>query len=452
MIEGIIGYFASFYTDSIVFRSAVITFVLVFSLSMPEKFDRKGVALFAIKWVGVFLVYHLIGALSHGFMISFKAAPYWFIYAEYMKVCLVFLLYTVFVCRYSLNQRWIDGTFILACVLCIIQLSFSLGHYVDIKVEGLTIPFLLLTYSCMIVCAIIQQKFSLRRFAAFPFGGFLLLLLVNIIAVTSVGVIQFMDTFWEMSGIYSIIIYVILLAIVLLSHMSIYMVCAERDEMLRIRAENQMNQAMIQQFDLAQNNLSDLRKIRHDLKNQYAYMSMLLKMGRLEELEELLESFSPQALEPENYVACDNRDISAILTMEMRKAQLQGVKLDCMILVPMKLPFKNSDLCSLLVNLIDNAIEANVRFEIKDDITVQINLQQQYLYIGVTNTLPEGVDTEKLLRLRSTKEHAEEHGFGTKIVEGIAKKYKGYAVFDVDKNSFIGAVLLDILWEEEEKE
>lgn len=451
MIEGIISYFGLLRADTIAFRSAVITFVLVFSLSVPEKFDRKGVTLFAIKWLGAFLVYHLIGMLSYGLICLLEAAPYWFIYAEYMKVCLIFLLYTLFVCRYSVRQKWIDGTFILACVLCIIQFSFSLGHFIDSIIERGTLPVLILTYSCMIVCAIIQQKFSLRRFAAFPFGGDLLLLFVNIISIISVGVIQFMDTFWKLSGIYSIIIYLFFLAIILLSYISIYMVCVEQDEILRIRAEHQMNQAMVQLFDFTQNNLSNLRKIRHDLKNQYAYMSMLLKMGELESLENLLESFSPQALEPEGYVDCGNKDISAILTMESCKAQRQGIKLDCMILVPQELSVKSRDLCSLLTNLIDNAIESNVRYGIKDDIEIQINLQREYLYIGVTNTLPENVDVDKLLLLHSTKETAETHGFGTKIVKEIVKKYNGYATFDVDKNSFIAQVLLDIFREEKEE-
>ena len=69
--------------------------------------------------------------------------------------------------------------------------------------------------------------------------------------------------------------------------------------------------------------------------------------------------------------------------------------------------------------------------------------RNSYLYICVKNKLPEGADTERLRALKTTKTDDAEHGIGTKIVQELAEKYGGCAVFDIQNDEFIVEVLLD---------
>ena len=166
-------------------------------------------------------------------------------------------------------------------------------------------------------------------------------------------------------------------------------------------------------------------------------MSELVRAERYEDLKKTLDAFSPVNFQPECYVSCGNHDVSAILTMESRKAYEKGFCLKTMLVVPPTLPLEGGELCSLLTNLIDNAIEANIRFGLKDDIIVRISLKEQYLYIAVTNSLPPDADSRQLLQFRTSKAEPDEHGLGLQIVKRIAEKYNGHFLADVENSRFI---------------
>ena len=74
--------------------------------------------------------------------------------------------------------------------------------------------------------------------------------------------------------------------------------------------------------------------------------------------------------------------------MEILKATSYGVSLITKINVPEKMPFEPSDLCRIIVNLIDNAIEGILRTESRDFIVdVKMGKRSDYLYICVQNEI-----------------------------------------------------------------
>ena len=96
-------------------------------------------------------------------------------------------------------------------------------------------------------------------------------------------------------------------------------------------------------------------------------------------------------------------------------------------------------------NMLDNAMDANERYGIEKEIEICMNLRQEYLYIAVFNYLPDNIENEKLLSLKSSKGDDPEHGLGTKIIQEIAEYYNGYAVFDIQDNMFVCEVMLDMM-------
>ena len=79
---------------------------------------------------------------------------------------------------------------------------------------------------------------------------------------------------------------------------AVYTMCREQSDIIQLRAEKQRFQAEREITKIAQKTLDDLRCIRHDLKNQYSYMQILLEGGRYDELKEyfqkLQENLPPQ--------------------------------------------------------------------------------------------------------------------------------------------------------------
>lgn len=232
----------------------------------------------------------------------------------------------------------------------------------------------------------------------------------------------------------------------LVCYLLMYIICQRSEQVLELQAEEKMAEADKKMLGVTQKSLTDLRLIRHDIKNRYSYMSLLLENGQYGELKEYLQGMCEE-LEPSlSVIDCGNRTVTNILNMEKAKADARGIRMEAELNVPPVLPFKDTLLCSVFSNLVDNAIEACERVGAAErEILVRVSILQEYLYIGVMNPLPEGCSEKEVLKLQTTKGDAASHGFGTKIVRKIAEHYNGYVTYSVQKGRFIAEVMLDMM-------
>ena len=90
--------------------------------------------------------------------------------------------------------------------------------------------------------------------------------------------------------------------------------------------------------------------------------------------------------------------------------------------------------------MVDNALE-NYYGESKiTPVSICILKQNDYIRFFVSNPIDiTKYDKNNILKSKKNKKG---HGYGTKIIQNIAKKYNGYADFNIDNNRFICDVLL----------
>lgn len=99
----------------------------------------------------------------------------------------------------------------------------------------------------------------------------------------------------------------------------------QADELLRKADENMLS--------IIENNVEELKKLRHEIENQYSYMKILLEEGNYKELEEYFSTFV-ERIPLSVFVYCDNKIVSAVIGMEIQKAEKYGVKIDYLLAVP----------------------------------------------------------------------------------------------------------------------
>lgn len=229
----------------------------------------------------------------------------------------------------------------------------------------------------------------------------------------------------------------------LLGYRMICHICREYGTAIELRAKAVKNAGELSQLQISEARMEELRKLRHDLKNHFAYMSLLLQRKDYGALEAYFGDLQAD-LQKHTMVDCGNSTVSAVLNLELAKASVAGVVLDTKLAVPPVLPFRDSDLCSLLTNLIDNALEACGRLNISGaKIEVGICQRQEYLYICVTNPVGDA-DSRELLSLRTFKEDSIAHGYGSKIVDEIVGRYNGEINRSVDAHRFVVDLMLDL--------
>ncbi|MCC8099976.1 MAG: ATP-binding protein [Clostridiales bacterium] len=202
-------------------------------------------------------------------------------------------------------------------------------------------------------------------------------------------------------------------------------------------------------LQLSSQNMEEMRRLRHDIKNHCAYMELLLREGRYEELNEYFGQMQDYMQQPLSQIDCGNETISAILNLEYAKAASRGASMECSVTVPPELPFDKLRMCSLLTNLIDNAIEACEKLENTDaKVEIAICQRRSWLYISVENPVQDAAGTTDSPSLHTTKQDKALHGYGSKIVDDIVRKYNGQINRTVEHGEFIADVMLDMCWQD----
>ncbi|MBR3095223.1 MAG: sensor histidine kinase [Clostridia bacterium] len=134
--------------------------------------------------------------------------------------------------------------------------------------------------------------------------------------------------------------------------------------------------------------------------------------------------------------------MNAILNNKNELAADCGVEMSFSGVVPAQ-GIENDDLCTVVGNLIDNAIDGAKRAAEKKYIRVKGAVRNGFFTLSVKNAV-DGVVEIKNNKIKTTKTDTKRHGIGLKNVAAVAKKYHGAAVFSCDETEFTADVTLQL--------
>ena len=233
----------------------------------------------------------------------------------------------------------------------------------------------------------------------------------------------------------------VLLFILNFSYYTTYKNIEHRHKITNLEVQKTLEEAERMSIEIDKTNREELEKIRHDIKNQFSYLDVLLQQNQNEEARKYIGEYLNKSDKVLNSFSCSNNVINSIINLELTKAKIKNIKIDVKVVVPPALPFDDNDLVSLLTNMIDNAIE-NYYSEGNDAIMVRIMKQNDFIRFIVSNP----VNLEKInpRSLTKTSKVGRGHGYGTKIIKNIAVAYNGYVDFSVEENRFVCDVVLNL--------
>ena len=189
-----------------------------------------------------------------------------------------------------------------------------------------------------------------------------------------------------------------------------------------------------------ENMYTRMRSWRHDYRNHIQTMKAYAAAGEYEKLRSYLDELETDLASVDTVIKTGNAMADAILNSKISLARSRGIPVTADAHIPLKLTTSDVDLCVILGNLFDNAIEASLRLpEDKRLIRVYMDMKNTQLYISFTNFTAEGKREKIGGRFRTTK--GEGHGFGLVRIDDIVARYDGY----ISRNSEEGAFTTEIL-------
>ena len=209
------------------------------------------------------------------------------------------------------------------------------------------------------------------------------------------------------------------------------------------KLENYQNDLMDRHYSEVDNMYRQMRGWRHDYKNHIAAMKIHLENGNYELLRNYLNELNNDLMTVDTVLKTGNLMMDAILNSKLSLAESKNIAVDAAARVPEKMSVSDTDICVIVGNLMDNAIEAACKFddESKRFIRVYIGLLKGQLYISVSNSVGGELkrDGKKYI---STK--GENHGFGLKRIDKIVAKYSGFINRQDETDVFATEVMLPL--------
>ena len=168
----------------------------------------------------------------------------------------------------------------------------------------------------------------------------------------------------------------------------------------------------------------NMRGWRHDYHNHLQAMKAYLSMNQLKELDEYLFKLEKDLDEVDSLVKSGNLMMDAILNSKITIMMNYNINVDFKAILPEKIKIADVDLCVMVSNLLENAIEACLKIPQEHRfIRVFSEVYGSQFYLSIQNSAMENLDFNAQNYISNKRG---EHGFGMKRVQLLVDKYNGF--------------------------
>ncbi|MBS5934714.1 MAG: GHKL domain-containing protein [Clostridiales bacterium] len=190
-------------------------------------------------------------------------------------------------------------------------------------------------------------------------------------------------------------------------------------ELVKLQLEQQK-----QSYEEFEKKNLEIRKIRHDMRNYMEACLALMQSGEHKSAQEYLYNICTNVIEPINYTIITNNSlINAVLNNKLHLCNNYGIKVKYSILSDFD-EFDELDICVLLGNLWNNAIEATQDLVTEKEIEFEVLSKKNYIIIILRNSITESI-MKKNPKFFTTKKDKLNHGLGIVSIRDIVDKYEG---------------------------
>ena len=175
-------------------------------------------------------------------------------------------------------------------------------------------------------------------------------------------------------------------------------------------------------YQEVENMYRQMRGWRHDYRNHIQTMKVLASSGDLEGIRSYLDRLDTDLNTVDLAVKTGNAMADAILNSKISLAKSRDIPVQVEAHIPVRLKMSELDLCCVIGNLFDNAIEASLALPPEERlIRVYLDMKGTQLYLSFTNFTAQGKREKRNGRFLTTK--GEGHGCGLVRVDAIVERF-----------------------------
>ena len=194
----------------------------------------------------------------------------------------------------------------------------------------------------------------------------------------------------------------------------------------------QQEHSLNQYVEEAKTRYDETKSFRHDIRNHIAVVKKLLQGGKLEEAVSYIEDMDDMAEKMSFPCSTNNPVVDILVGNKLGIAKSMGIDVDCSLLLPYPCSLRDIDICIVLSNALDNAIQAVKKLGAGTEKYIRVSgrIQGDFLMMEIENSFH--------------GKGAFKKGTGLSNVKKVAEKYGGAMSIEIQENVFALHVLLII--------
>lgn len=424
MTIGIITIYNSFlYYCSLIFLT---TFIL-------NNTPRKGILIgsFAVFIPLIILSLPNIECFLYPAYLAFEVLQFFLLKLSFKTVKLRQLLFS-YVFLYCLN---------MIITSLIVPFIPHLYNYVDVTINSLT------AILCIIAC-LTSLRYKIQHILAWTPKY---IMVVSAILLAVAATISVIVSFFANSRFPEILIswlpvvtsFLLMIICVVVPIIFIISISNTRLKTLTADYEQQIHAQAEHYKKLAEANY-EVRRFRHDFQNVRIAMATLLEQGDYEQAKLLIVQSGDAMDSMQPLFSTGNGIADALLTDKQARADAINTSITFSGVIPPD-SLSPTDLCVLLGNSLDNALDACRKLPLRDRkvISVNSNCAGGFLFLTIRNPIGERV-TIRNNHIATTKADKTLHGYGLYSLHTIVKRYDGQIQLNATDDSFTVSIDLSV--------
>lgn len=343
--------------------------------------------------------------------------------------------------KISTKSSIFHSTFLLAIILSTELITeYTLSYLFHIPVDAYRNSFTALVIVVAIsktlyflVCKLISHFFSYKKISEADFRRTSILFIYPLMIIAVSTTLLYASVKYNFSkGLNVACVIMSLLSIIFCCFIFIYnrIIQKQENELLNLQAINQKNELDKSFYALLEQKNIEQRVLAHDIKHHFFAID---SMDNISDIKHYIKTIQPE-LEKYQFIGNTNNKMFDLILNKyylIAKSDSIDFKADTR---SSNLSFiDDSDLVSLLGNLLDNAFEA-AKTSMNKQVLLTTTIENQFVLLSIVNSCSSVpiIDNDKLVTTKADKRF---HGFGTKSIEKTAEKYNGICQWDFDEEN-----------------
>ena len=282
---GFFEYFEKYYINHVFGWNYIVSMVVLtlqISLVMNSyKWNLKGILFKVLDSAITFAIYIFVFCFAEYFLGSHQ-------YINYICWPFVIAFHFLYFCHYKFFDKLSKGVCLTIVLYLEPMLTSSLIELVDPYTPYFGIYSTVLETCFGVLCVLFMRKFTLKKSEKINYVC--LLLLLFLIAFTVAFIVADLPEGEAFLNAWShVLIYSLIGVFAFISYYYFYRLNVDFNASLETQALLLKEENARMALEASEANLEDLRKRRHDMKNQYQYMRLLLEQGDKEKLNEFFQ-------------------------------------------------------------------------------------------------------------------------------------------------------------------